>query len=172
MKPIVSVLGVALVVLVAGNSWAEEKNAPKNDQEFLIRAAEAGNAEIKFSELAETRANNDQVKDFARQMVREHKQMSDQLSSYAKELKTAVLAGLDKDANAAYQRLSKLRGDEFDRAYMQQMVEDHEKAVRLFEGEAKSSGTSDLKTFAEKNLPTIRDHLKHARSVLSTLKGK
>lgn len=172
MKPLVTVLSAAFLVVLAGNSWAEEKGVPKDDKDFLTRAAEAGNAEVRLGELAIDRANSDKVREFARQMVRDHKQMNDQLASHAKNLKIAVLAGLDKENNAVHQRLSKLKGDDFDRGFMEQMVEDHEKAVRLFEGEAKASGSGDLKSFADKNLPAIRDHLKHARSVLASLKGK
>lgn len=171
MKTSIAILGVTLLVLAGGINRAEEKDAPKDDREFLIKAAEAGTAEIKFSELAEDRASSSEVKEFARQMVKDHKQMSDQLSTYAKTLKIGVLAGLDKEKNATYQRLSKLKGQEFDLEYMKQMVEDHEKAVRLFESEAKSSGDSDLKKFAKDNLDKIRDHLKHARTIAASLKS-
>ena len=45
------------------------------------------------------------------------------------------------------------------------MVKDHEKAVALFQKQAKSGDSPELKEFASKTLPTLQDHLKMARDL-------
>ena len=62
-------------------------------------------------------------------------------------------------------KLSKLSGADFDRAYMKDMVEDHVKDVAMFEKEAKNGKDADVKAFADKTLPTLREHLQMARDV-------
>ena len=52
-------------------------------------------------------------------------------------------------------RLAKLKGAEFDRAYMREMVQDHDKDVKAFRQHAQSGTDPDVKQFAQKTLPTI-----------------
>jgi putative membrane protein len=69
-------------------------------------------------------------------------------------------------------KLSKLSGADFDREYMKHMVEDHVKDVALFEKEAKNGKDADLKAWAEKTLPTLKEHLQMARDVNAKVGGK
>jgi putative membrane protein len=50
---------------------------------------------------------------------------------------------------------------------MDDMVEDHEKDVALFEQQAESGEDADLRAFAEETLPTLREHLELAKEVHS-----
>jgi len=45
------------------------------------------------------------------------------------------------------------------------MVKDHEEAVSLFDEEAKTGKDPELKAFAAKTLPTLKDHLKMAKAL-------
>src|SRR5690606_38864196 len=64
-------------------------------------------------------------------------------------------------------KLEALSGQEFDRAYIEAMVKDHEKAVAMFEKQSRTSKDAELKTFAEKTLPVLKQHLDHARTLAS-----
>jgi len=66
---------------------------------------------------------------------------------------------------ATKDRLSKLSGEEFDRAYMVDMLKDHKKDVADFQRESKSAKDPDVKNFASQTLPTLQEHLKQAQSV-------
>jgi putative membrane protein len=55
--------------------------------------------------------------------------------------------------------VSKLEGAVFDRAYVEDQIRDHEKTIALFEREAKTGKDAELKAFAEKTLPTLKEHL-------------
>jgi len=163
----VSMALAALLVFQAGPAGAGK--GPTDDNDFLVKAFTSGVAEVKFSELAEDRSDSNQVKAFAQRMINSHKKVNDQLSEHARGLKLAVVAGLEKDKRAIYDRLAGLKGAEFDRAYLQQLIEDHDKAVKLFEGQARTGTHEGLKNFAQQTLPTLRDHLKHARLIHDNL---
>ena len=68
--------------------------------------------------------------------------------------------------------LSKLSGAEFDRQYMSEMVKDHAKDVEAFDTEAKSGADADVKAWAAKTVPTLREHLKMAHTVAGKVGAK
>jgi putative membrane protein len=68
--------------------------------------------------------------------------------------------------------LTKLKEVAFDKAYAKDMVAGHEKAVELFENEAKHGGDADVKAWAEKCLPTLREHLTLAQAAVKDVNGK
>jgi putative membrane protein len=163
-------LTVAVVLVVSASARAEEK--PVTDKDFLMQAYTACFADVKHSELAEKQATNDKVREFARQLVKDHTKTNEQFGALALTNKLAAITGLEKGDVDVHDRLAKLKGEDFDRAYIRQMVADHEKAVRLFEGEVKSGTDAKLKEFAEKTLPMLRDQLKQAREIAKAIKAE
>jgi putative membrane protein len=166
MKRSVPLLALALVLLPQ-SLFAEkkEKVTVRDDKDFLTKAAIAGAREVKLGEYAAKNASDEKVREFAQQMTRDHSQANDKLTEFARKQKLAVLAGQEKETRDMLDRLSKLKGNDFDREYMKMMVEDHEKAVSLFEAESKKGSDPDLKTFATDTLPALRKHLKEARDL-------
>ena len=72
-------------------------------------------------------------------------------------------AATDAKHKATRDRLAKLSGDAFDKAYMRDMVMDHQHDVAAFKREAESGKDANLKAWAAKTLPTLLDHLKVAQ---------
>lgn len=169
MKRIVNAFGLGALVVFLGASAAQETKSI-SDKEFLVKSFECGVSEVKVSQLAENRTQNEKVREFARQMVKDHQNLNNQLAEQSKNLKLAVVGGLDPTHKEIYDRLAQLKGEDFDKAFMKQVVTNHEKAVRLYEAQAK--GTSELRQFAETALPTLRAHLNHARSLADTVKNQ
>jgi putative membrane protein len=138
-----------------------EGRASGDVQNFIRRAAESGMKEVAAGKLAQSRATNDRVKAFAQRMVEDHTRANQQLMSIAEnkgiDLKGAREPELDIKAMG--------QGQDFDRAYMAQMVKDHTDAVRLFEQQAQGGGDPAVQAFAEKTLPTLREHLEMAKSI-------
>jgi putative membrane protein len=79
---------------------------------------------------------------------------------------------LDRKDQALLDQVSKLKGIEFDRAYTKDMVSCHEKAIEQFEIEAKNGMDTEVKAWAEKWLPTLREHLKLAQLAIKDVNGK
>ena len=171
MKPLVPLTVAALCVALAAAADKSD-NPAVTDQDFVTKAAQAGMAEAQLGKLAENHASDDAVKEFARRMVKDHTAANDKLMTAAKNVKVAAAAAPDKEAQAAADKLAGLKGADFDKAYMQQMVDDHQKAVSVFEAESKNGADPALKGFAADTLPTLQDHLKMAQSLYDKLKGK
>lgn len=156
------------LLLMAQVLRADDK-LPANDRDFVTKAMTCGHAEVKFSELADKRASNERVKEFAASMVKDHTEANKQLAEQAKNQKIAVAAGFERDNREVYTNLSKLNGADFDKAYMKQMVEDHENAVKMLEHQVKISQDPEVKKFAEEMLPKVQAHLKHAKELQETV---
>lgn len=140
---------------------------PVTDAAFAKEAAEGGMAEVKLGQLAEDKSTSQQVKDFAKRMVEDHSKADDQLKSAASSDKIALPEKIDLRGQAEYDRLSRLSGTAFDRAYARAMLRDHETDVAAFRQEANDGKDASIKSFASQTLPTLEDHLKMARQMYS-----
>ena len=135
------------------------------DTTFLKKAASGGIAEVELGQLAVERASNPDVKQFAQRMVNDHTKANSQLKQVAAEEHIRLPQGLSARDKAIKDALAKLSGDDFDRAYMKDMVQDHRQDVAEFERESKSTQDPAVKGFAMQTLPTLRDHLKEAQRI-------
>jgi putative membrane protein len=84
------------------------------------------------------------------------------LKSLASSKNVTLPTEIDAKHKAVADRLSKLSGDAFDRAYMDAMLKDHREDVAAFRTESKSGKDSEVKAWAAKTLPTLEEHLKLA----------
>jgi len=149
-----------------GNSQTSTANTKTSaDETFAKKAAEGGMAEVKLGQLAEERGSNPAVKNFGRRMVQDHSKAGNELKSTASKANIDLPTGMDKSDQATYDRLSKLSGEAFDRAYARDMVNDHSKDVSEFQKEAKNGRDENIKNFAAQTLPTLQSHLDQARQM-------
>jgi putative membrane protein len=132
------------------------------DAEFAQRAAEGNLAEVKLGNLAEQQGTTQTVKDFGKRMVTDHSKAEDALKTAAESSKITLPTTLDGKDQATYDRLAKLSGEAFDRAYAHDMVRDHRGDVAEFRYEAKDGKDDAIKGFASETLPTLETHLKLA----------
>jgi putative membrane protein len=149
----------AVVPLVAANRPAG------GDQKFVVSATAGNLAEINFGKLAGKHASNADVRKFAQDMVDDHNKANKELNDLAFNKKWEVAANMDREHQAEYDRLSKLEGADFDREYIRWQLKDHEQTITLFEDEAKNGDDAQLKGWCNKTLPTLREHLKKARTL-------
>jgi len=97
--------------------------------------------------------------------VTDHTKANTELMALATSKGLTLPDKLDAANQAKADKLSKLEGEAFDKAYIAEMVAAHKKAVSLFEGASKSLKDDELKGFAEKTLPTLKMHLEHVQGV-------
>jgi putative membrane protein len=134
-----------------------------DDKEFVSKAGMGGLAEVQMGNLALEKASNAGVKAFAQRMVTDHSKANEELSQLATAKGVALPAELGGEHKAAFEHLSGLSGAEFDKAYMTHMVEDHEKDVAEFDKASTSATDADVKAWAGKTLPTLKEHLQQAK---------
>src|SRR5262245_33737044 len=92
---------------------------PMTDQEFVMSAARSDMAEIELGKLAQVKAANSEVKAFGKRMADDHQKALDSLKTLAAKENITLPTGLDPKTVALRDRLDKLSGNAFDRAYMQ-----------------------------------------------------
>ena len=149
--------------------------------------------------VAQSRASDSNVKTFAQRMLTDHGKANQELMSLAKSKGVALppprpttstanrkepgaatatgttggatsgTSGTSGVAASGSDRLSGLKGAEFDRAYMSQMVEDHEADVEAFQEQADNAADAELKAFAAKTLPTLKKHLEQIKAIQAKL---
>jgi putative membrane protein len=163
-RSLLALAGVSLAAAVAAQGG---KAVPAPDRGFAEKAAAGGAAEVEGGKVAEQRAANDKVKQFGARMVQDHSKANDELKQIAAAKNLQLPAAPDAHSRDMMAKMQKLSGAEFDRAYMDHMVKDHKKDVAAFEKEAGSGKDPEIKAFAAKTLPTLREHLKLAEATNS-----
>ncbi|HEK1689256.1 membrane protein [Pseudomonas putida] len=147
------VLGVASLQALAASS-----------DDFVDAATEAGIAEVVTGNLALEKTQNADIKAFAQHVVTDHTKANQQLGDIARKLDISV-----PDEAALTDKVKKMilewREESFDKSYVNNQVDAHEKTVELFKKEAASSDKPELKAFASETLPTLEKHLEQAKAL-------
>ncbi len=138
-----------------------------SDAQFLIKTSEIHLAEVETATLAASKAQNEQVKAYASKLLTDHQEKQSELQALASQKSVSVPSEPPAATKAAKEKLSKLEGTAFDKAYVADMVKDHKKAISAFERAAKSSDP-EIKAYAEKTLPALKDHLAQAQAIRIT----
>ncbi|GAA0563558.1 DUF4142 domain-containing protein [Chitinophaga japonensis] len=133
--------------------------------EFAVDAANGGMMEVQLGGMAQEKARSQRVKDFGNMMVRDHSSANDELKNLAVSKNIALPDSVGADKREHIEELSRKTGREFDEAYIDMMVKDHEKDVNEFEKAASNLSDPDLKAFASRTLPTLRMHLDSAKAI-------
>ena len=134
------------------------------DRRFIETTARDSMAEVELGKLAAEKAASPEVKVFGQMMVTDHTKACDELKTLASKKGVTLPSDTDSKHDKRVSKLQALSGDEFDRAYMKEMVKDHKKTVSEFKKTAKSSKDDDLKQWAEQKIPTLEQHLQHAQT--------
>jgi putative membrane protein len=145
-------------------------NMPGPDKEFAMKAAQGSMAEVQMGQLALQQATNADVKTFAQRMVTDHGAATTELSQLATTKGLVLPSDVGEEHKQGMQHLQGLTGAEFDKAYMQHMVADHQKDTSEFQNATTALTDADLRAFATKTLPTLQDHLRQAQEVSGKLK--
>lgn len=139
------------------------------DTTFAMKAAQGGLAEVQMGKLAAEKASNSEVKAFGQQMVDDHTKANDDLKAVATKKGMTLPNDVDAHDHATYSKLEKLSGEAFDRAYVKDMVSDHEKDVKEFQKEAKNGKDDDIKAFASRTQPVLQGHLDKIKSIQTNM---
>jgi len=135
-------------------------------QSFATQVAVIGKAEIELGQLALKNSRDASVQKFAQRMITDHTNADKQLESVAAKQGLELPQKLDPEHQALKEKLSNLKGQDFDREYTKAMIDGHEKAVALFEAASQNPRMpADLKQFASATLPTLKSHRDAAHSL-------
>jgi len=146
--------------------------ASRTDSNFIKEAVKGGQTEVKLGQLAADKSQNAEIKRFGERLVKDHSAANDELTRIAQIKGVDLAKDMDRAGTAATKDVDKFSnktGADFDKAYIKHMVSDHKKDISKFEKESTQSNDPDLKAFAQKTLPTLREHLRMAEDIARSL---
>lgn len=169
----VALAGGGLLVfsgLLAAQQNSANRMMNPADSTFATKAAQGGMAEVQMAQLAQQKTSDSHVKAFAERMITDHTKLNNQLQQLAAKESFTLPTTMNAQDQAEYDRLEKLSGAAFDRAYITKQVSDHRTDIGAFEREAAHGENANLKSFASNALPTLREHLKLAEQTEAQVK--
>lgn len=136
-----------------------------DDLQFMNEAARGGIAEVKMGELGQSNGESPQVKEFSRKLVEDHTKANDELKKLAAKKGVNLPDDMGEQHKTMVQHLASLKGREFDSAFKQHAIEDHQKDIEKFKTASEKAQDPELKAFASKTLPVLQQHLELARQL-------
>jgi len=180
MQKTLAVISIAALVAGCASNHKEHSGSPgANSQEtvggasgtlaaqdatFIQEAAQGGMTEVREGQLAQKNTQNDAVRTFGQRLITDHGKANQELRQIAKNKGAAVPTSLGKNQEQ-YDRLAALKDADFDKAFKEQSIKDHQGAIKLFEQQTQQGSDADLKAFAQKHLPHLREHLAMAQQL-------
>ncbi len=143
----------------------EQLAADSHGAKFLMDAMKGDNSEVKLGQLAAEQGGSDAVKKFGQMLVTDHGKHASELANLGTAMGVAKTDAVTAEADSAYAMLKALKGDAFDTAFKQHMVEDHQKDIAKYQAEAQSKDPAGLTGMATKTLPTLKMHLAVAQGL-------
>jgi putative membrane protein len=142
----------------------------KSTSEFMTKVADVGMTEVKLGQMAQDKGSNQRIKDFGAMMVKDHSAAGDELKSLANQKNVTLPSTVGNDHQKKIDDLNKKTGKDFDKAYIDAMVDGHQSTVNDFEKASKNTKDADVKAWIDKTLPTLRMHLDSARAIKKDIK--
>lgn len=148
----------------------ERPNLNETDETFVEVAAQGNMAEIRFGELAVTKATDSLVRVFAQEMIDEHTAAQDELEDLADDYAGIEWPNdLDEGHDEIMDRLNDAEGFSFDSVYMSTQVDMHESTANAYQSATVNTTDARVKAYANKHLPNIEEHLERADSIHTVL---
>ena len=135
------------------------------ERKFLTGAAQGSLAEIELGKLAQERGSSDQVKDLGKKLVDDHQKALDKAKEIAQKNNVTLPDQPTSKQKSVQERLSKLSGAEFDRAFAREISREHKKDVSEFEKMSQRASNNDVKEFASETVEKLKEHQQLAMSI-------
>jgi len=159
----------------SGSTKAESSKESKSkltsgEERFMKEAASGGLMEVELGKIAADKGSHQRVKEFGKRMQSDHSKANTQLKKIASNKGVDLPTEPSGEHKSTMDKLTKLSGAEFDREYMEAMVDDHKEDIEKFQTEADKGKDPDLKKFASETLPVLKKHLELAQSTEKQIK--
>jgi putative membrane protein len=152
----------ALLLSVASVSYA----AMDADTENFLKTTYAKNlGEVEMGKMAVQKTQNADVKKFGQHLVDDHTKANEDLKMLTAKFEMTMPAEGTKEQMAMRDRLMKMDGAAFDRAFVTGMIDSHTKNIDVFNNYVTNGKVAEVKDWATKMLPTLKHHLEMARDL-------
>jgi len=148
-----------------------QRPSQQEEQDFIKAASSGNNFEIQLSQFVEQRSQDQQVKQLAQELIKDHQQAEQQLKQVAQQSGVSIQDQLMPAQQAKLQEFQKKQGAELDRAFIFCNVGDHHKDIMEYSWAARNAQSSQLKQYCEQTLPHLQQHLRQVDQVASAVLG-
>jgi putative membrane protein len=168
--PVVATALVAAALAIGTPAFAQI-----DDAQIAAIVVTANQVDVDAGELAVATSVNPKVVEFARLMITDHRGVNQSATALVtklgvKPVPSATSASLAEGGAANLERLRKLQGSEFDRAYVEHEVAYHRQVIEAIDGTLiPGAANAELKALLVKVRPAFDAHLDHARMLLDSL---
>ena len=158
-------LALCGMLLLSPNSKAEVKTPTLSATEeiFIQNAAAFGLSDLKIAELAVKKADNADIKAFAKKAVTDHTKVNKELNTLAANQGVKISTVLTPAHAEALQKLENVKGAEFDKEFLAEVLHSHHIHMTSYEKESKDHNDKELKAFVDKTIPTMQAHYDKAK---------
>lgn len=133
---------------------------------YVTYASNADYFEIEAAKIAIQRAQNKEVREFAKQLVDEHARSSTKLTAAARQSGvTPTQPMLTAKMKTKLDELQTTSLSNFDRLYIMTQLDAHERALRLHNSYAMNGDQPALRTASTEAVPMVRHHLSEAKRI-------
>lgn len=150
----------------------DDSNSKENDSEFLVDATEINLEEIAIGQLAQQKSANPEIKKFGKMLVDDHTKLSGEVKTVAESRNISLPTSITEDGQEQYNKLNEKSGLDFDKKFVDMMIDGHEKAIDKFTKASKNSNDEEIKTWASNNIASLTAHLQHAKMLKQDLDKK
>ena len=153
-----------LIAMTAAFAMTSAWAADKRDQTFIKDAIEGNLAEVQMGKLAQDKGQSDSVKSFGQMLATHHSDANQKATAAANQIGVTPPTEPNAKQKALYDKMSKLSGPAFDRAFAKEMVLDHKQDIQKYQQAAKKQN-DPVGDYANQTLPTLQKHLQQAQSM-------
>lgn len=162
---------------------AGQQQPALSDTQVLAKLHAANQMEMEAGGLAASRGQSGKVKRYGEQLIKDHRQADNTVMAFAKrkgidlpgvpsmpakESGESDKQGDDQSMSSSMARLRTLSGAEFDRAFLTQMVSDHDDALRMVRNARSQTQDSEMRALLNKLAPVLQQHRDLAQRLLRT----
>jgi putative membrane protein len=160
----------ALISTYAADTEENRGQLSASDYKFAKEAACGGMLEVNLGNMAASNSKNAAVQQFGQRMANDHGKAGQDLAQIASRKGATLPTQLTGKHQKEVDRLAKLSGPDFDRAYVSLMVKCHKADEKAFKQASEDVQDPDLKAFATTTLTMVQDHLKMAEDLNESIK--
>ncbi|WP_343701946.1 DUF4142 domain-containing protein [Chitinophaga sp.] len=147
-----------------------EGDSVRSAADNISKAAEDGLYEVKLLQDGQAKTTNADIKKMSGHMLKAHEKLNKELADLTAKKGITIPTALEDNKVKDIQQITDKSGTDFDKAYVDELVDKHEKAIKLFETVANDATDPDIKALFTKALPELREHLDMAKKEQDKLK--
>lgn len=142
----------------------------RDDSKNITKAAEDGLYEVKLTSSGKAKASSASVKKLAEHMQKAHEKLNQQLAELATKKNVTIPTALEASKEKDIANILEKTGTDFDKAFVDELIDKHEKAIDLFEKTSQNAQDPEVRDWFTKTLPELRSHLEMAKTEQAKLK--